>query len=110
MPSSQSVESLPLLSIAAIRKSRTAYAIASPRYVMTIESLDEFESSLSGRVQFLLDAAVGFISMEQNDVVKVLTVVSVAGVPPVLVAGVYGMNFITCQNWPGPGAIRSRSH
>ena len=58
-----------------------------------IASLDEFESSMSGRVQLLLDAATGFISMEQNDVVKVLTVVSVAGVPPVLVAGVYGMNF-----------------
>jgi magnesium transporter len=58
-----------------------------------IESLDEFESSLTGRVQLLLDAATGFISIEQNDVVKVLTVVSVAGVPPVLIAGVYGMNF-----------------
>ena len=58
-----------------------------------IASLDEFETSMSGRVQLLLDAATGFISMEQNDVVKVLTVVSVAGVPPVLVAGVYGMNF-----------------
>lgn len=58
-----------------------------------IESLDEFESSLTGRVQLLLDAATGFISIEQNEVVKVLTVVSVAGVPPVLIAGVYGMNF-----------------
>lgn len=58
-----------------------------------IDSLDEFESSLTGRVQLLLDAATGFISIEQNDVVKVLTVVSVAGVPPVLIAGVYGMNF-----------------
>jgi magnesium transporter len=58
-----------------------------------IESLDEFETSLTGRVQLLLDAATGFISIEQNEVVKVLTVVSVAGVPPVLIAGVYGMNF-----------------
>jgi len=58
-----------------------------------IESLDEFESSLTGRVQLLLDAATGFISIEQNDVVKVLTVASVAGVPPVLVVGIYGMNF-----------------
>jgi magnesium transporter len=58
-----------------------------------IDSLDEFENSLASRIQFLLDAAVGFIGMEQNDVVKILTVVSVAGVPPVLVAGVYGMNF-----------------
>lgn len=65
--------------------------LASVRH--DIESLDEFENSLSGRVQLLLDAATGFISIEQNDVVKVLTVVSVAGVPPVLIAGVYGMNF-----------------
>ncbi|WP_157218523.1 CorA family divalent cation transporter [Flavisphingomonas formosensis] len=58
-----------------------------------IVSLDEFETSLSGRVQLLQDAAAGFISIEQNDVVKVLTVVSVVGVPPVLVVGIYGMNF-----------------
>jgi magnesium transporter len=67
-----------------------------------IESLDEFESSLTGRVQLLIDAATAFISIEQNDVVKVLTVVSVAGVPPVLVAGVYGMNFHNMPelSWP----------
>lgn len=58
-----------------------------------ISSLDEFETSLTDRVQFMLDAAAGFISIAQNDVVKVLTVVSVAGVPPVLIVGVYGMNF-----------------
>ncbi|TPG42543.1 magnesium transporter [Sphingomonas koreensis] len=58
-----------------------------------IASLDEFEASLSGRIQLLQDAATGFISIEQNDVVKVLTVVSVVGVPPVLVVGIYGMNF-----------------
>lgn len=58
-----------------------------------IASLDEFEASLSARVQLLQDAATGFISIDQNDVVKVLTVVSVVGVPPVLVVGVYGMNF-----------------
>ncbi|MGY2733386.1 CorA family divalent cation transporter [Sphingomonas sp. UYP23] len=58
-----------------------------------IASLDEFEASLSARIQLLQDAAAGFISIEQNDVVKVLTVVSVVGVPPVLVVGIYGMNF-----------------
>ncbi|MEO7916061.1 MAG: magnesium transporter CorA family protein [Dokdonella sp.] len=58
-----------------------------------ITSLDEFEVSLSSRVQLMLDAATGFINIEQNDVVKVLTVASVVGVPPVLVVGVYGMNF-----------------
>lgn len=58
-----------------------------------IQSLDEFENSLAGRVSLLLDAAIGFIGIEQNDVVRLLTVVSVAGVPPVLIAGIYGMNF-----------------
>ncbi len=58
-----------------------------------IQSLDEFENSLVSRVSLLLDAAIGFISIEQNDVVRLLTVVSVAGVPPVLIAGIYGMNF-----------------
>jgi magnesium transporter len=58
-----------------------------------IASLNDYQQHLSGKVQFLLDATLGFISIEQNDVVKALTIVSVVGVPPVLVAGVYGMNF-----------------
>lgn len=59
-----------------------------------ISSLNDYQQHLSGKVQFLLDATLGFISIEQNDVVKALTIVSVVGVPPVLVAGVYGMNFV----------------
>lgn len=58
-----------------------------------IVSLDEFEVSLAGRIQLLLDSATGFINIEQNDVFKLLTIVSVVGVPPVLVVGIYGMNF-----------------
>jgi magnesium transporter len=58
-----------------------------------ITSLNDYQSHLSGKVQFLLDATLGFINIEQNDIVKTLTIVSVVGVPPVLVAGVYGMNF-----------------
>jgi magnesium transporter len=58
-----------------------------------IVSLNSYEEHLANKVQFLLDATLGFISIEQNDIVKVLTVVSVVGVPPVLVAGIYGMNF-----------------
>ena len=48
---------------------------------------------LSDKVQFLLDAALGLINMEQNDLFKVLTIVSVVGIPPTLVASIYGMNF-----------------
>jgi len=58
-----------------------------------IESLNLFEEHLSGKVQFLLDAILGFISIEQNDVFKVLTIASVVGIPPTLVASMYGMNF-----------------
>jgi magnesium transporter len=58
-----------------------------------VASLSRYEEHLAAKVQFLLDATLGFINIEQNDIVKVLTVVSVVGVPPVLVAGIYGMNF-----------------
>ncbi len=58
-----------------------------------ISSLNDYQLHLLGKVQFLLDATLGFISIEQNDVVKALTIVSVVGVPPVLVGGIYGMNF-----------------
>ncbi len=44
-------------------------------------------------MQFLLDAALGLINIEQNNVFRVLTVVSVVGVPPTLIASMYGMNF-----------------
>jgi len=58
-----------------------------------ISSLNDFDTHLNDKLQFLLDATLGFINVAQNNVMKVLTVVSVAGVPPVLIAGIYGMNF-----------------
>ena len=58
-----------------------------------IASLNEYETHLSDKVQFLLDAALGLINMEQNDLFKVLTIVSVVGIPPTLIASMYGMNF-----------------
>ena len=45
------------------------------------------------RIQLLQDAATGIINVAQNEVMKILTIASVAGIPPVLVAGIYGMNF-----------------
>ena len=58
-----------------------------------VVSLDEYETHLSDKVQFLLDADLGFINIEQNDTFRVLTVVSVVGIPPTLIASMYGMNF-----------------
>jgi magnesium transporter len=56
-------------------------------------SLVDFEAHLSAKTQFLLDAILGFINTEQNDIFRVLTVVSVVGIPPTLIASMYGMNF-----------------
>jgi magnesium transporter len=58
-----------------------------------LTSLVDFEAHLSGKAQFLLDAVLGFINTEQNEIFKVLTIVSVVGVPPTLIASMYGMNF-----------------
>jgi len=58
-----------------------------------VASLTDYEAHLSSKVQFLLDATLGFINIEQNEIVKTLTIASVVGIPPVLVAGIYGMNF-----------------
>jgi magnesium transporter len=58
-----------------------------------LTSLVDFESHLSGKTQFLLDAILGFINTDQNEIFKVLTIVSVVGIPPTLIASMYGMNF-----------------
>jgi len=58
-----------------------------------IASLVQFSEGLVSRVQLLQDAASGIINIDQNDVMKVLTIASVVGIPPVLVVGIYGMNF-----------------
>jgi magnesium transporter len=58
-----------------------------------IASLTDYEAHLSTKLQFLLDATLGFINIEQNEIVKTLTIASVVGIPPVLIAGIYGMNF-----------------
>ena len=55
-------------------------------------SLADYETQLYGKVQFLLDAVLGFITTKQNDIFQVLTVVSVAGIPPTLIASIYGIN------------------
>ncbi|MFA5040624.1 MAG: magnesium transporter CorA family protein [Bdellovibrionales bacterium] len=58
-----------------------------------ITSLSDYDVFLSNKVQLLLSATMGMINIEQNNIIKALTVVSVVGVPPTLVASMYGMNF-----------------
>jgi magnesium transporter len=58
-----------------------------------LQSLSEFDQQISDKVQFLLDAVLGFINIAQNEVMTVLTVVSVVTIPPMILAGIWGMNF-----------------
>ena len=61
-----------------------------------IESLDGHTSFLFGKINFLMDATVGFVNINQNKIIKIFSVASVAMLPPTLIASVYGMNF---QGW-----------
>jgi magnesium transporter len=58
-----------------------------------IYSLSQYDEHLTNKLQLLLDATLGMINIDQNNIIKVLTIVSVVGVPPTLVASMYGMNF-----------------
>ncbi|WP_025886206.1 magnesium transporter CorA family protein [Asaia prunellae] len=58
-----------------------------------VASLNDYVAQMTLKVQFLLDATLGFISIDQNDGMKLLTVVSFVGITPTLLAGIYGMNF-----------------
>jgi magnesium transporter len=58
-----------------------------------VTSLNDYDAHLANKVQLLLDATLGMINIEQNNIIKVLAVVSVVGIPPTLVASMYGMNF-----------------
>lgn len=58
-----------------------------------IQSLTDHSSYLSGNITFLLDAALGLINIEQNSIIKIFSIVTVAIMPPTLVGAIYGMNF-----------------
>lgn len=58
-----------------------------------VASLGDYETRLSDKIQLLLDAVLGFINIQQNELFKILTIVSVVGVPPTILVGIWGMNF-----------------
>jgi magnesium transporter len=58
-----------------------------------IDSLDSHTAFLFDKINFLMDATVGFININQNKIIKIFSVVSVALLPPTLIASIYGMNF-----------------
>ncbi|MBY0336960.1 MAG: magnesium transporter CorA family protein [Acetobacteraceae bacterium] len=61
--------------------------------VRDVRSLVEHAGFLNQKATFLLDAVLGIINVEQTNIIKTFTVVSVALMPPTLIASIYGMNF-----------------
>jgi len=58
-----------------------------------LDSLDGHTAFLFDKINFLMAATVGFININQNKVIKIFSVASVAMLPPTLIASIYGMNF-----------------
>jgi magnesium transporter len=58
-----------------------------------IRSLHDHAGFLSQKVNFMLDATLGLINIEQNNIIKIFSVAAVAFLPPTLIASIYGMNF-----------------
>ena len=58
-----------------------------------IQSLSDHATYLSNKITFLLDAVLGMVSLEQNNIIKIFSVAAVVLMPPTLVASIYGMNF-----------------
>lgn len=58
-----------------------------------VGSLSDHSSFISSKVNFLLDATLGLINIEQNAIIKIFSVAAVIFLPPTLIASIYGMNF-----------------
>jgi magnesium transporter len=58
-----------------------------------VQSLSDHATYLSNKITFLLDAVVGVVTIEQNNIIKIFSVAAVALLPPTLIASIYGMNF-----------------
>ena len=75
-----------------------------------IDSLDSHTAFLFDKINFLMDATVGFINISQNKIIKIFSVASVALLPPTLVASIYGMNlqfpeFAALGTWAYPYVV-----
>lgn len=64
--------------------------------------LQDHATAMMNESNFLLDAIVGAISIEQNNVIKIFSMVAVILMPPTMVASIYGMNFTLMPelSWP----------
>lgn len=61
--------------------------------IQDVRSLTEHAAALTNKITFLLDATLGLVSLQQNTIVKIFSVLAVVFMPPTLIASMYGMNF-----------------
>jgi magnesium transporter len=58
-----------------------------------VASLSDHASYLANKITFVLDAMLGVVNLEQNNIIKLFSVMAVVLMPPTLIASIYGMNF-----------------
>jgi magnesium transporter len=90
-------------STASLTRALSYFAYAAPKdadlsahiksLTRDLASLSDHSTYLASNITFLLDAALGLISIEQNAVLKIFSVGAIVFMPPTLIAGIYGMNF-----------------
>jgi magnesium transporter len=70
--------------------------------LLDVDALMPHNDFLSEKADFLLNATLGFINMEQNRLLKIFSVAALVFLPPTLIAGIYGMNFESMPelSWP----------
>ncbi len=88
---------IPAVSEPADKSRKTPEARALQTHLKTLQrdisSLTDHASFLSSKINFLLDATLGMITIEQNNIIKAFSVGAGIFVPPTLIASIYGMNF-----------------
>lgn len=68
-------------------------------------AMTDHSNFLGNKVSFLLDATLGMVSIDQNNVVKIFSVVTVILLPPSVIAGFFGMNFAHIPLLHQPGGV-----
>jgi magnesium transporter len=63
-----------------------------------VVALSDHASFLANKSSFMLQATLGLISIEQNNIIKIFSVAATMLLPPTLIASIYGMNFTSCRD------------
>lgn len=88
--------------IAASRKPGKEYEGRIRTLSRDVQSLSDHTTFLTQKINFLLDATLGMINIEQTGIIKIFSVAAVVFLPPTLIASIYGMNFAHMPelSWP----------